>query len=111
MLAHSLVSGSQKINLFLPVDKTNMGHLVDKLRGLVDHSRPYRMRPKLFGLLKFRKNLNRLVYFNLPIFSPVRGVGDFTDTGMPGPCIIPPVGTFLRQFFSHLIKFNSQLRV
>ena len=111
MLVHALISGSQKIDLLLPVDETNMRYLIDKIRGFIDHTRPHCVSPELFALLKFLKDLDCLVYFNLSILSPVRSVSDFTNSSMSGACIIPSVGTFLRQFLCHFIKFNAQTRI
>ena len=106
---HSLKTGLQKIDLFLTVDKTDMRHSIDKVTRLINHPGTNRIRPELFCLFELFENFDRLPYFNFSICSPIRGIAQFTNSGMSGSGIIPSIGTLVGQILSYFIKFNIQV--
>ena len=111
MLTHAFISGTQKIDLLLPVDKTDVRYLVYKFRWLINHSFTDSISPKLLGLLKLLKDFNRLAHLDFSIFPTVGRVSHFTNPRMASARIIPTIGTLLRKFLRYLIKFYIEARI
>jgi len=95
--------------LFLSVDKANMRHWVDEILEVFNHASAGRMPPKLFRMFELVEDFDGLADLDFAIRTAVWRIAKFANTCMPGAGIVPAIGCFFAETFSHFVKLNAQL--
>ena len=111
MVRHRGMSGSQKIDLFFAMHKTQVRDGVNKLLRVVHHAGGHGVAPKLLRVLKLLEDLDRFSDVYRSVGLPFRRVAQLANAGVPGPRVVPTVRAFLRQPVSDFIELDGKSRL
>ena len=111
VLAHLTMTGAEKVNLLLSINKTQMWNRSHEILGGIDHAAAHRMTPELQRVLEFMTDPNRLADFDLTIGAVIRRVAQLAESRVSGAGVVPAVGGLQRQLLGQLVELDPQTRV
>ena len=88
-----------------------MRERIDALLRVLDDPLSRSVGPELERVLKVLEDRDRLGDINASVGLLVRRIGKLTDSGVPGPRIIPTIRCLLRRPIGHFEKLNRKTRL